>query len=179
MTNAVDWVAARERLERLRAALEPGVEPEQERRVLEERARALARPLPADDDAEERLDLVLFVLGGERFAVDATTVVAAAPLSAPTPVPGTPDVLLGVINQRGRIVPVFDLHGQLTPETERGELTHVVTVAVDGTMFGIAAEAVLETTREHGAVGGVTDGLVTVLDLEALAAHPRLRIDDD
>ena len=55
----------------------------------------------------------------------------------------------------------------------------MVTVAVDGMTFGIAAESVLETTRERCAVGDVTDELVTVLDLEALAADPRLRIDDD
>jgi purine-binding chemotaxis protein CheW len=179
MTDAVDWVAARERLERLRAALTAEVTPEEERRVLEERARALARPPAAEDDEDEQLDIVLFVLGGERFAVEAARVLAAAPLTAPTPVPGTPGVLLGVINQRGRVVPVLDLHRQLAPDAERGELTHVVTVAVDGMTFGIAAEAVLETTRERCAVGGVTGELVTVLDLEALAADPRLRIDDD
>ena len=46
-------------------------------------------------------------------------------------------------------------------------------VELDGLAFGIAAEAVEETSRERAGA------LLTVLDLEALAADTRLRIDDE
>ena len=92
--------------------------------------------------------------------------------------PGTPAFLLGVVNHRGRVLPVMDLRRQLVPDGDRSaELTQTVAVAIDGMTFGIAAEAVEETSRER--VEALDRALVTVLDLEALAADPRLRIDDE
>jgi hypothetical protein len=76
------------------------------------------------------------------------------------------------------VLPVMDLRRQLVPGgTSDAELTHVVAVAVDGMTFGIAAEAVEEVSRERA--GAHDRAALTVLDLEALAADPRLRIDDD
>jgi purine-binding chemotaxis protein CheW len=145
--------------------------------VLEARARALAAPIVESDDSGWR-DIVVFVLCGERFAADAEHVVEALPLGEPTPVPGTPELLLGVVNHRGRVLPVMDLRRQLVPggAVER-ELTHTVAVSVDGTTFGIAAEDVEETSRERAGARELAG--LTVLDLEALAADPRLRIEDD
>jgi purine-binding chemotaxis protein CheW len=107
MTNRLDWEQARERLAQARLALDEHHSPEQERALLEERARILAQPLP-DDGADLGRDVVRFTLCGERFAVAAEHVLEALPLGAPTPVPGTPPFLLGVINHRGRVLPVLD-----------------------------------------------------------------------
>ena len=83
-----------------------------------------------------------------------------------------------MVNHRGRVLPVLDLRRQLVPEgNAAAELTETVAVSIDGTTFGIAAEAVEETARER--VEALDRALVTVLDLEALAADPRLRIDDE
>ncbi len=174
MTSGLDWARARERLDRARRALEHVDTPEEERAVLEARARELAAPIGSAAVGEWR-DIVVFVLCGERFAADAAHVLEALPLGEPTPVPGTPEHLLGVVNHRGRVLPVLDLRRRLVPggETER-ELTHTVAVSVDGMTFGIAAEGVEETSREHA---GARE--LAVLDLEALAADPRLRIDED
>jgi purine-binding chemotaxis protein CheW len=176
MTRSFDWVLARERLEAARAALVEEHTPAQERAVLVERARLLAIPT-ADEDDDPGCDFVRFTLGGDRFAIDAEHVLEATSLGEPTPVPGTPDFLLGVVNHRGRVLPVFDLRGQLIPHGDlSAELTQTVAVAIDGLTFGIAAESVEQTTRER--VEDLDAALVTVLDLEALAADPRLRIDD-
>jgi chemotaxis signal transduction protein len=177
MTRAFDWDLARERLDAARAALVEDNTPEQERAVLVERARLLAIPAAAED-ADPGRDFVRLTLCGDRFAVDAQHVLEATALGEPTPVPGTPGFLLGVVNHRGRVLPVFDLRGQLIPHGDRRtELTQTVVVAVDGLTFGIAAESVEQTTRER--VEDLDAELVTVLDLEALAADPRLRIDDE
>ncbi len=161
----------------MRLALAQERSPEDELAVLTERARVLA--LPHDEalhDGEE-LDVVVFALAGERFAVDAQYVIEALDLGEPTPVPGTPEVLLGVVNHRGRVLPVMDLRRQLVPGgATGGELAHAVAVSVDGMRFGIAAETVEETARRHA--GELDGGLLTLLDLEALAADPRLRIED-
>jgi hypothetical protein len=63
----------------------------------------------------------------------------------------------------------------------------VVAVELDGLAFGLAADGVEETAPlpraglappPAGPLLGVTGDLVAVLDLEALAADPRLHIDD-
>ena len=117
---------------------------------------------------------MVFSLCGERFAVDAEHVIEAFELAAPTPVPGTPERLVGVVNHRGSVLGVFDLRGLLVADgTRDGELTHAVAVAIDGLTFAIAAEAVEETRRERASAN------LTVLDLDGLAADARLRIDDE
>ena len=174
MTSRLDWERARHRLEAARRALTEEPSPEDERAVLAERARVLALPPEQDSGDDGDADVVVFSVCGERFAVDAEYVLEAFELGEPTPVPGTPDRLVGVVNHRGRVLGVMDLRDQLVAGGSReGELTHAVAVEIDGLTFGIAAEAVEETSRERAGA------LLTVLDLEALAADPRLRIDDE
>jgi purine-binding chemotaxis protein CheW len=178
LTQGLDWERARSRLERSRLALDEVRTPEEERALLGERARRLALPQDAAGEHDDWQDIVVFVLCGERFAVAAEHVLEALPLLEPTPVPGTPESLLGVVNHRGRVLGVMDLRRLLVPGGALdAALTHAVTVSVDGVMFGIAAEGVEETTRERA--GAHDRAVLTVLDLEALAADPRLRIDDD
>jgi purine-binding chemotaxis protein CheW len=177
MSGGIDWELARERVEAARRALVEEHTPEEELALLTARARLLAIP---DDDGEVagKRDFVRFTLCGEHFAVDAEHVLEALPLGEPTPVPGTPGFLVGVVNHRGRVLPVLDLRRQLVPQGDSGaELTDTLAVAIEGLTFGIAAESVEQTTREHPS--DLERAFVTLLDLEALAADPRLRIDDE
>jgi purine-binding chemotaxis protein CheW len=157
-----------------------------ERELLEARARALAAPPPVDAAPGAALDVVVFTLGGERFAVEATHVLEAMPLIAPTPVPGERPWLIGVVAHRGRVLGGLDLRPGLAPGAG-GELGYVVAVTAEGQTFGIAAERVEETCRldenelavaASGPYRGVTEDRLTVLDLEALARDSRLRIDE-
>ena len=179
MTGRLDWDLARERLAAARLALDEHRSPSRgagAARGAGARARRCRRSTRTP--ARGSRDFVRFTLCGERFAVAAEHVIEALPLGEPTPVPGTPAFLLGVLNHRGRVLPVLDLRRQLVPEGNAGaELTETIAVSIDGTTFGIAAEAVEETARER--VEALDRALVTVLDLEALAADPRLRIDDE
>jgi chemotaxis signal transduction protein len=179
----IDWAAVRRRVELAGRPREPAAG------ELAARARALARPLPpAELPAGEALDLVVFRLGGERFAVDATRVLEALPLPAPTPVPGGHPWLRGVVAHRGGVLGVFDVAQALLPGAPAcAGAAHVVAVETDGLTFGIAADGVEETRRTSAAALrppppgpflGMTEDPLIVLDLEALAADPRLRIDD-
>jgi purine-binding chemotaxis protein CheW len=178
MTGGFDFDYAHRRLDAMRAALDAQRSPDEERELLEERARRLAAPAADDATARESRDVVRFVLCGQRFAVDAAHVLEALPLGEPTPVPGTPAFLLGVVNHRGRVLGVMDLRRQLVPGGAlEAPLTNAVAVSVEDMAFGIAVESVEDTERVPVEV--LDRELVTVLDLEALAADPRLRIDDE
>src|SRR5581483_884088 len=53
--------------------------------------------------------LVVFTLANEKWALPASVVQRAVRAVEITPCPDAPDVVLGVINVHGRIIPVFDL----------------------------------------------------------------------
>lgn len=195
---AIDWQEAYARLEQVRRALEVGGDrpPEETRRILRDRARALARPVEEAPAPTEVLDLLVFSLAGERYAVETAHVVEVLPLRGLTPVPCTPPLVLGVVNHRGRILPVldfrrlFELAGQEVREGSR-----VVAVEAGGMAFGVFAEAVAGTVRigaqelapppaglagaRQAFIRGVTGEMVAVLDLESLARDPRITVRDE
>ena len=196
--STIDWEGARARLEHLRRTLEGGGEPppEEARRVLLERARALARVREEPPAPAEMLDLLVFSLGGDRYGVETASVLEVFRLRELTPVPCTPGFMPGVLSYRGRILPVLDLHRLLgRPGLPPLEARPVVAVEAGGMSFGILTDAVagtVRTAREEIAmppasllsagaafIRGVTTGMVAVVDLEALALDPRLVVNEE
>jgi purine-binding chemotaxis protein CheW len=195
---APDWVAVRARLEHIastaRAALEPS--PEVARVILEDRARVLARVPTAPADAAAVLTVVTFALGDEHYALETRfvrRVMRDADLSL-TPIPGTPEVLVGVINLAGEILAVFDVARFLgLPRTLRTQQTRVLVLGVDRDEFGVLADAAHEVRplridailappgSFEGAgrsnLRGVTAEALVVLDGAALLRDPGLVVD--
>jgi purine-binding chemotaxis protein CheW len=62
-----------------------------------------------DADRERASSYVVFQLGGEGYALEVMRVQEVKDMQALTEVPGGPKSLLGVINLRGHVVPVYDL----------------------------------------------------------------------
>ena len=57
--------------------------------------------------------LVVFSLAEEEYGIPITLVQEIIRYSAPRPIPGSPFHVEGVINLRGRIIPVVDLRARL------------------------------------------------------------------
>ncbi len=72
--------------------------------------RALAR---AQTEAEQYSLLVVFQLAGQEFGLMADVVREIIRTRATTRVPNSPPCISGVINLRGRIIPVFDMRRRL------------------------------------------------------------------
>jgi purine-binding chemotaxis protein CheW len=201
MTRAqqtLDWREAYGRLARARQALDAGLErtPEEARRILAARARALAQPIEDVPTPDEVVDLLVFSLAGERYAVAAASVLEVIPLRELVTVPGAPRVVLGIVNHRGRILPVLDLRRvfELAGESVT-ERSRVVVAEAGGLTFGVFADAVAGVVRvgpqelearPTGLVGGhqtfvltVTRDMVAVVDLEALARDPRITVNEE
>ena len=192
-----DWQGAYARLDRARRALEvAGDLPREEvRRILAARAQALARPREEAQAPADFLDLLVFSLGGERYAIETAYVQEVVPLRALTPVPCTPTFVLGVVNHRGQILPVLDLRrlvgvaGGEAPKDGR-----VVAVEAGGMAFGIFADAEEGTTSvrtqeilpspvavsaEHQVMlRGVTSEMIAVLDLERIASEKKIIVQE-
>jgi purine-binding chemotaxis protein CheW len=161
------------------------------REVLRERARQLARVIAEPPRAGEVLELVGFVLAGERYAIESRFVREVARLTRFTPVPGTPGYVLGVTNLRGEILALFDLRHLLGVVTEGvTDLGRVVVLGESRREFGLLADAASEILYVPGAslaqpetawgrayLQGVTPDGVVGLSGEALLRDPRLTLD--
>ena len=74
---------------------------------------SLTRPLDApEDDADQDaspIGGVILRFAGARYAVDMANVAEVVPVPVLTRIPGGPPWLSGVVNWRGRVLPVIDL----------------------------------------------------------------------
>jgi purine-binding chemotaxis protein CheW len=164
------------------------------RRILERRAKALAQPLEEDAAPGRTRELLVFSCAGEACAVAAPNVVEVVPLVDPTPVPGTPPAVLGVVNHRGRILAVVDVGRLLAPAEHAISRAGVLVVVTAGeASFAVRADSVPELVavkeeevrsaprlgeQQDSIVHGVTGNMVAVIDVEALARDPRIAVDD-
>lgn len=60
-------------------------------------------------DAGVRMEMLEFLLSGEHYAIETSYVSEGLSIHEMTPIPGTPPFLIGVMNVRGRIIPVVSL----------------------------------------------------------------------
>ncbi|MCL4471870.1 MAG: chemotaxis protein CheW [Gammaproteobacteria bacterium] len=192
----IDWREVEQRLEAARVAIERIWMPtaEDTQRVLEERARALARE-PERAEAAERIEVVEFLLAHERYAVESDYVREVYPLEELTPLPCTPAFVLGIVNVRGEILSVIDLKKFFDlPEKGLTDLNKVIVIESKDMVFGILADAIsgvwhipragiqpslptLTGIREDYLLG-VTAERVVVLDAEKLLSDEKLIVQE-
>lgn len=123
---------------------------DEEARILEQRTRALARPVAAAR-RETGADLVLRV-SGERYAIAAAEVLSASALTRLTPLPHSPPELAGLTSRAGRVLPVFDLRAvlglPLATLPEHGRMVILGTVDAPVAVTVDAIDAVETSTAE-------------------------------
>ncbi len=139
---------------------------------------------------EEVLQMVSFVLNEEEFGVDILKVQEIIRIVELTRVPNAPHFVEGVINLRGRIVPVIDLRKRFgLPQNEFDKNSRIVIVAVNNLVVGFLVDKVKEVLRVPKAViepppeitstihtdyiigvAKLDDRLLIVLDLEKILA---------
>ena len=103
--------------------------------------------MTAATDASQRAQYLTFSVAGEEYGVSIVKVREILEYGAVTRVPRTPEHVRGVINLRGRVVPVVDLAVRLglpASAVTRRSCVVIVEVKVDGedVVMGIMADAV-------------------------------------
>jgi len=97
---------------------------------------------------EKVLQLVGFVVGGERFAVDISDIHEINRYEHINRMPEMPGNVLGVIDLRGMVIPVIDLGSKLgIPGGEVNRDTRIIIVGCSGDKIGIIVDAVSEVLR--------------------------------
>lgn len=169
--------------------------PEEVSRILQARAQALAQA-PTVELPGSTAQVVIFTLGDESYGIGAVHVENIYPLEGLTPVPCTPDFVVGIVNLRGRIFPVIDLHRFMGLDTVTlDEHTQVIAVNVAGLEVALLATDVhsvgalslsnldpaLPTVTHIAAeyTRGVTPDMVVFLDLEAIMNDRRMIVHEE
>ncbi len=102
----------------------------------------------AEAEQEIIFELVGFMLGEEEFGININNVHEINRMVDITPVPRAPHFVMGVINLRGKVVPVISLRKRLnTEEKEADNKTRIVVVEVKGTIVGFIVDEVTEVLR--------------------------------
>lgn len=98
----------------------------------------------------KELQLVVFQLANETYGVDIAQVSEIRELQKITRVPRCPEFIEGIINLRGRIIPVVDLRTRFgLPAEEWTANTRIVVVEIGGNTIGVIVDAVLEVLNIH------------------------------
>lgn len=188
----LNWEQVRQKLNDSQAAVgEKAVSVEKMKKILEERARALTKS--TEVQTGESMQLVVFSLASETYGIATDYVREVQPLRQFTPVPCTPEFVVGVINIRGSIYSVIDIRGFFgVQKQDLSDTTKVILVNAAGLEVGILADDVKGATSlplseikaalaaqaaaKDEYVQGVTKDMLIILNLEALLRDERITV---
>lgn len=136
----------------------------------------------------ELLQLVTFGIGDEEFGIDILKVQEIIRTMAITKVPNSPPHVEGVINLRGKVIPVIDLRSRFLLESKQHDSqTRIIVVDLHSVVIGFVVDGVSEVLRIQSntveppppvvsgieseyikGVGKLDDRLLILLDLDKL-----------
>lgn len=108
-----------------------------------------ASPVREERKAAEATEhLATFFLSREEYGVDVRLVQEIIRISEITPVPRAPESVKGVINLRGRIIPVVDLKKKLgLGDADRGRRARIVVVKLRERLVGLLVDAASQVLK--------------------------------
>ena len=166
--NSIDWSAVHRRLQSANAAIERAVTPSvgEKNSTLKERARILSLEARSNEAGEEYIEIVEFLLAQERYGIETRHIREVYPLKELTPLPSTPPFVLGVVNARGRIVPVVDIKTIFgLPDRGLTDLNKLIIVRVNGMELGLLADTIVGVQRVP--LQGIQPSLPTLSGIRA------------
>jgi purine-binding chemotaxis protein CheW len=144
---------------------------------------------------EKELQVVGFRIGNETYGVRIAAVREIVRVPEITTVPSAPDIIEGVINLRGKIIPVMDLRKRFgSSEIQQDKKNRILVVELDNKLLGLIVHAASEVLKippsdieppgsvfaegESGYVTGVgklKGRLIILLDITKLLHRPEFK----
>lgn len=164
--------------------------------LLRRRARALAQVPEVAEGSADEIEVLRFRISHEDYAIETRFVVAVHALSNLSPLPCTPSHIVGIVNARGRVLPVMDLGRFLgLPQRGLGDSHRVIHLRLDEVHAGVLADFGMDLVRVRTGslqrslptltglaadylLGVAADGLV-VLDAERILGDPRIMVNEE
>jgi len=123
----------------------------------------------ADEDDQDRLELLCFNLSDEEYAVEINDVREIVKMVDITEVPKTPDFMLGIISLRGVIIPLMDLRMRLGLEAcSYNSKTRIIIASANDRKMGMVVDAVTEVVGLKKGILEPPPSLLKDIDTELL-----------
>jgi purine-binding chemotaxis protein CheW len=123
----------------------------------------------------EIVQLVTFTLDNEEFGVDILRVQEINKMIDITRIPNAPPFVEGVINLRGKIIPIVDLRKRLCFDSRAADkATRIIVVELDGIILGFIVDSVSEVLRISKKTIEPPPSLVSGIDSEYIQGVGKL-----
>lgn len=105
-------------------------------------------PMKIDNSSSELIQLVSFNLDQEEYGVDVLKVREIIRMPNVTRVPNTPLYVEGVINLRGKVIPIISMRKKFSLcDKESDKQTRIMVMDMDGELMGFIVDSVSEVIR--------------------------------
>jgi purine-binding chemotaxis protein CheW len=129
----------------------------------------------ASDHGADQLQLVTFEVAGEEFAVDILAVQEINRMMELTRVPASPPAVEGVINLRGKIIPVLDLRKRFGMDAgDKTDQMRIIVVEVHKRVIGFIVDSVHEVLRISQNIVEPAPAMVCSINSEFIAGVGKL-----
>jgi purine-binding chemotaxis protein CheW len=127
------------------------------------------------DESTDLLQLVSFKIGNEEFGVDILKVQEIIKMVPITKVPNSPAFVEGVINLRGKVIPIVDFRTRLGMErAEQTKDTRIIVVDVESRIIGFIVDSVSEVLRIPRNITEAPPEIVAGIDSEFIKSVGKL-----
>lgn len=100
--------------------------------------------------ANSVLQLVVFLIGDQHYALPVSSVDRVLPMVALSPLPKLPDVVLGVLNFHGKVIPVLDVCCRLgLPRRDYGPGSYLLVARTIRRTVSLPVDEVLGVKEVH------------------------------
>ncbi|GAU09451.1 chemotaxis protein CheW [Desulfoplanes formicivorans] len=124
---------------------------------------------------EELLQLVTFSIGEEEFGVEILKVQEIIRMLEITRVPKAPDFVEGVINLRGKVIPVIDLRLRFGLQTKgHDKKTRIIVIEINQMIVGFVVDSVSEVLRIPASTIEPPPPVISGLDSEYISGVGKL-----
>lgn len=125
--------------------------------------------------AADVLQLVTFTLGEEEYAVDILKVQEINRMTEIAKVPNAPDHVEGVINLRGRVIPVVSLRRRFgLQDKDSDERSRIMIMDVQGITVGLVVDSVSEVLRIPSGIVETAPQIATNVSTEFIRGIAKL-----
>jgi purine-binding chemotaxis protein CheW len=164
--------------------------------IMHQRAVELARDKNEEQIASDTLEIIVFRLAHEFYAIESAWIQEVYPLKDYTPVPCTPSFILGITNIRGQLLSIVDIkHFFGLPSKGLTDLNRVIILRNDNLRMGLLADSIddmliIHESRIQSAIPafqgiraeylmGITEDRIIILDTHKILTDPAMIINEE
>lgn len=164
--------------------------------LLKERTKFLAKELDHKDKESGQLKIIEFSLANERYGVESPYIIKTVNLDEVTPLPCTPDFIVGIINEHGKIFTIINIKKIFNiPDNTEEHKSKAILLRKGKMEFGILIDEIIGegiiplnliqespstlsiTCGEY--LKGITPQQLAILDVEKFLDDKRIIVDEE